>query len=211
MCHFIGFELSFFSGVYSASIGFTLGFGDQAKQLVGMSGIFIGIGEVLGGVLFGLLGSKTTKFGRNPVVVMGLVIHLITFALIGLNLPNSAPFQDSSDTSLFNPPIAWLAVMCSFLLGFGDACFNTQIYSMLGGSFAHNSAAAFAIFKFTQVKMRLVYIILFLRIKLFVSIYAFFSSFRSILLISRLLRRLVLSTHHIWVCDHNWPFLLCLA
>lgn len=43
-----GFELSFYSGVYSSCIGFTKEFGDSAKTLVGMSGIFIGVGEVLG-------------------------------------------------------------------------------------------------------------------------------------------------------------------
>lgn len=40
--------MSFFSGVYSNSIGFTNQLGSQAKELVGMSGIFIGLGEVLG-------------------------------------------------------------------------------------------------------------------------------------------------------------------
>lgn len=43
-----GFELSFYSGVYSSCIGFTKELGDSAKTLVGMSGIFIGVGEVLG-------------------------------------------------------------------------------------------------------------------------------------------------------------------
>lgn len=148
----IGFELSFFSGVYSSSIGFTLAIGESAKQLVGLSGICIGIGEVFGGILFGLLGSKTVKYGRDPVVIMGLIIHLASFVLILLNLPDKSPFEDTNDIGFFNPPRAWVAILCSFLLGFGDACFNTQIYSMLGGSFAKNSAAAFALFKFTQVR-----------------------------------------------------------
>lgn len=43
-----GVELSFFSGVYSPSIGFTLSMGENVKQLVGLSGVFIGLGEVLG-------------------------------------------------------------------------------------------------------------------------------------------------------------------
>ena len=46
---FKGIELSFFSGVYSACISFTLRFED-AKRLVGLSGIFIGCGEILGNV-----------------------------------------------------------------------------------------------------------------------------------------------------------------
>ena len=44
----------------------------------------------------------------------------------------------------------YLAIACSFLLGFGDACFNTQIFSVLGSFYKDNSAAAFAIFKFVQ-------------------------------------------------------------
>lgn len=59
--------------------------------------------------------------------------------------------KDTQGIGLFDPPIAWIALLCSVLLGFGDACFNTQIYSMLGGAFASNSVAAFAVFKFTQV------------------------------------------------------------
>ena len=35
-------------------------------------------------------------------------------------------------------------------IGFGDACFNTQIFSILGSLFPDASAPAFALFKFTQ-------------------------------------------------------------
>lgn len=45
---FLGLELSFFSGVYSSAIGFTNKIGKHSKQLVGLSGVFIGVGEVLG-------------------------------------------------------------------------------------------------------------------------------------------------------------------
>lgn len=148
---YTGLELSFFSGVYSPSIGFTLQLGEGAKQLVGMSGILIGVGEVSGGVLFGLMGSKTTKYGRTPIVVVGFIIHIVAFFLIYLNLPNDAPFGDTKEFSFFKPPQPSVALLCSLFLGFGDACFNTQIYSMLGSVYAKNSAAAFALFKFTQV------------------------------------------------------------
>lgn len=147
---YTGLELSFFSGVYSPSIGFTLQLGEGAKQLVGMSGILIGVGEVSGGVLFGLMGSKTTKYGRTPIVVVGFIIHIVAFFLIYLNLPNDAPFGDTKEFSIFKPPQPSVALLCSLFLGFGDACFNTQIYSMLGSVYAKNSAAAFALFKFTQ-------------------------------------------------------------
>ncbi|XP_013199956.1 UNC93-like protein MFSD11 [Amyelois transitella] len=146
---YTGVELSFFSGVYSPSIGFTTAMGENAKQLVGLSGVFIGLGEVLGGALFGILGNKTTRWGRDPIVIMGYVIHLISFFLIFINLPAEAPFGDTDQVSYITPS-AYLAMFCSFLLGFGDACFNTQIYSILGGNYPDNSTSAFALFKFTQ-------------------------------------------------------------
>ncbi|XP_072932100.1 UNC93-like protein MFSD11 [Epargyreus clarus] len=146
---YTGVELSFFSGVYSPSIGFTLGMGENVKQLVGLSGVFIGMGEVLGGALFGILGNKTTRWGRDPIVIMGYLIHMTSFFLIFINLPNVAPFGDTMDVSYITPS-PYLAMFCSFLLGFGDACFNTQIYSILGGNYSDNSTSAFALFKFTQ-------------------------------------------------------------
>lgn len=44
-----------------------------------------------------------------------------------------------------------LAIFCSFLLGLGDSCFNTQLLSILGFLYSEDSAPAFAIFKFVQV------------------------------------------------------------
>ncbi len=40
--------------------------------------------------------------------------------------------------------------MCSLLLGFGDACYNTQTMSLLGGIYPDEAGPAFAIFKFVQ-------------------------------------------------------------
>lgn len=145
---YTGIELSFFSGVYSSAVGFTKNL-ENSKQLVGMSGIFIGLGEVLGGALFGILGEKTRRWGRDPIVMAGFVIQVLGFFLIFLNLPDASPFEDTYDEA-FITSSAPLAIFCSFLLGFGDACFNTQIYSTLGGVYKDNSASAFAIFKFTQ-------------------------------------------------------------
>lgn len=44
----VGFELSFFSGVYGTGIGFTKRLGNDAAKYVGISGICIGIGEITG-------------------------------------------------------------------------------------------------------------------------------------------------------------------
>lgn len=138
---------SFFN-VYSSSIGFTLAFGDSAKQLVGLSGICIGIGEIIGGVTFGLLGKKTIRFGRQPIVIVGFLVHVLAFAITLVNFPANASLGESEDPVYLDRPSSLLAVIGSLLLGLGDAIFNTQIYSMLGGDFASQSAVGFALFRF---------------------------------------------------------------
>ncbi|KAK6643081.1 hypothetical protein RUM43_004584 [Polyplax serrata] len=146
---YTGIELSFFSGIYSTSIGFTKEFKDKAKSLVGLSGVFVGVGEVLGGLLFSVTGSKLSKWGRDPIVVTGFLVHLLSFFLIFVNLPNESPIGPTTGKAYINSN-EYVALFCSFLLGLGDSCFNTQIYSMLGSIWSMNSAPAVAIFKFVQ-------------------------------------------------------------
>ncbi|XP_011898176.1 PREDICTED: UNC93-like protein MFSD11 [Cercocebus atys] len=94
---YTGLELTFFSGVYGTCIGAINKFGAEEKSLIGLSGIFIGIGEILGGSLFGLL-SKNNRFGRNPVVLLGILVHFIAFYLIFLNMPGDAPIAPVKGT-----------------------------------------------------------------------------------------------------------------
>ncbi|XP_060620571.1 UNC93-like protein MFSD11 [Anolis sagrei] len=148
---YTGLELTFFSGVYGTCIGAVNKFGNEEKSLIGLSGIFIGVGEILGGGLFGLL-SKSNRFGRNPVVMLGIVVHFIAFYLIFYNIPNDAPIasMNGTDSIAYMEPSKEVAVFCSFLLGLGDSCFNTQLLSILGFLYSEDSAPAFAIFKFIQ-------------------------------------------------------------
>ncbi|NWX51800.1 MFS11 protein, partial [Steatornis caripensis] len=148
---YTGLELTFFSGVYGTCIGAVNRFGSEAKSLIGLSGIFIGVGEILGGGIFGLL-SKNNRFGRNPVVMLGIVLHFIAFYLIFFNMPNDAPIasMEGTDDVAYMIPSKEVAIFCSFLLGLGDSCFNTQLLSILGFLYSEDSAPAFAIFKFVQ-------------------------------------------------------------
>lgn len=145
---YMGTEFSFLSGVYSPSIGFTKHLED-GKRLVGLSGIMIGVGEIAGGALFGILGTKTTRFGRDPIILLGFLTHAVGFFIIFLNIPNSATMGDTYDLA-YIPSSAFLAILSSFLVAFGDACFNTQCFSILGGLYPNNSAPAFALFKFVS-------------------------------------------------------------
>lgn len=146
-----GLELSFYSGVYGTCIGATAQFGEAAKGLIGISGIVVGIGEIVGGGLFGLL-CKNNRFRRTSVVFLGMVVHFVAFYLIFLNIPDDAPvvLDTSTQTKPYLTPSVSIALLCSFLLGLGDSCFNTQLYSILGRVYAEQSTPAFAIFKFIQ-------------------------------------------------------------
>ncbi|XP_058417698.1 UNC93-like protein MFSD11 isoform X3 [Diceros bicornis minor] len=148
---YTGLELTFFSGVYGTCIGAVNKFGAEEKSLIGLSGIFIGIGEILGGSLFGLL-SKNNRFGRNPVVLLGILVHFTAFYLIFLNMPGDAPIApvEGTDSSAYIKSSKEVAIFCSFLLGLGDSCFNTQLLSILGFLYSEDSAPAFAVFKFVQ-------------------------------------------------------------
>uniref|UniRef100_A0A3P9K8Q3 UNC93-like protein MFSD11 n=1 Tax=Oryzias latipes TaxID=8090 RepID=A0A3P9K8Q3_ORYLA len=146
-----GLELAFYSGVYGTCIGATTHFGEAAKGLIGISGIVVGVGEIVGGGLFGLL-CKNSRFRRTSVVFLGMVVHFIASYLIFLNIPADAPIVLETTTQLspyLNPSVS-IALLCSFLLGLGDSCFNTQLYSILGHVYAEESMPAFAIFKFIQ-------------------------------------------------------------
>lgn len=146
---YTGIELTFFSGVYGTCISNTPQFGDDAKGLIGISGMFIGVGEILGGAAFGLMGKRTNKYGRDPIVLLGYLAHMAAFFLIFMNIPNGSP-QNSNDSATYMTPNQYVAVFSSFLLGFGDSSFNTQLYSILGFMFPEDSSPAFALFKFVQ-------------------------------------------------------------
>uniref|UniRef100_A0A3Q2Q1M0 Major facilitator superfamily domain containing 11 n=1 Tax=Fundulus heteroclitus TaxID=8078 RepID=A0A3Q2Q1M0_FUNHE len=148
---YTGLELTFYSGVYGTCIGAMTRFGSDAKSLIGISGICIGVGEILGGGVFGLL-NKNNRFGRNPVVLLGLITHFVAFFLIFLNIASDAPLAPEGGTDLkaFITPSVGVALLCSFLLGLGDSCFNTQLLSIIGFTFRDDSAPAFAVFKFIQ-------------------------------------------------------------
>uniref|UniRef100_A0A3P8X039 UNC93-like protein MFSD11 n=1 Tax=Cynoglossus semilaevis TaxID=244447 RepID=A0A3P8X039_CYNSE len=144
-------ELSFYSGVYGTCIAATAEFGQVAKGLIGISGILVGIGEIVGGGLFGLL-FKNNHFRRTSVVFLAMVVHFVAFYLIFLSIPNDAPviFKSDIQQNTYLTPRVSIALLCSFLLGLGDSCFNTQLYSILGRIYAEHSTPAFAIFKFIQ-------------------------------------------------------------
>ena len=95
--YYTGVQQNIWSSVYGTSIGYTNAFGKEAKDLTAMSGIFVALGEVLGGALFGIFGSLTVKRGRDPIVLLGFILSMVAYFLAFLNLPNSSPLGATDD------------------------------------------------------------------------------------------------------------------
>lgn len=60
-----------------------------------------------GGGVFGIFGRYTNKWGRDPIVLLGMLVHFVTFLLVFYNLPSEAISRTvSSEDSrgyLFDP------------------------------------------------------------------------------------------------------------
>ncbi|CAG9837662.1 unnamed protein product [Diabrotica balteata] len=143
---YAGLELGFFSGIYSSSIGFTKEIHNR-KQLVGMSGIFVGIGEVFGGSVISIFGKKVSDLGRSVLIGVACFVHSLSFILIFINLPDNSPFGDTDESAIIQSSTV-LAMFCSFLLGLGDCIYINVIFSLIGTVYSKEAPSAFAIFQF---------------------------------------------------------------
>lgn len=48
-----------------------------------------------GGGIFGIFGKATTKYGRDPIVLLGFVVHALSYFLVFLNIPDDSVFGDT--------------------------------------------------------------------------------------------------------------------
>ncbi|CAD6187790.1 unnamed protein product [Caenorhabditis auriculariae] len=150
---YTGVEQAFWTGVYPTCISFTKKLGNDTNVLLALNSIYSGAAQILAGLIFGLLGDKTRRIGRDAVVLFGAFVHLIVFVMIYLNFPADASLNDTiSDGAILKPNVI-IAMVSGGLLAFGDACWNTQIYSLLCESYPTQSSEAFAMFRFFQAGM----------------------------------------------------------
>merc|ERR1719319_1174058 len=146
---YTGLQLSIWSGVFPTSVGFFGGLGKDRKALATIALIAISSGEVLGGAVFGFFGHLTARRGRDPIVLLGFLVSMAAYFITFLAIPSGANLGETMEEAFVRPSKA-LVVLIAFLLGFSDACFNTQVTSLLGGVFKEQASSAFAIFKFMQ-------------------------------------------------------------
>ncbi|KAI1730488.1 ion channel regulatory protein UNC-93 domain-containing protein [Ditylenchus destructor] len=146
---YTGVEQAFWASIYANTINNTTRLGMNTKTLAALNIIALGAGQTISGFFFGILSSKTSKLGRSRIVLLGSVIHLIVYIAVYINFPVKAPLGKTDEKGIIEPSVV-LALICGFLLGFGDACWNTQIFSFLITKYSSKSAQAFSIFKFFQ-------------------------------------------------------------
>ncbi len=82
-----------------------------------LSGIFVAIGEVLGGAVFGIFGHLTVKRGRDPIIMLGFVLSMIAYFLAFINLPDEAPLGDGKCDDESKPwPVAFIGEFVFYLV-----------------------------------------------------------------------------------------------
>jgi len=152
---YTGIYQSFFMGVYGTSLGQTKKFGDDAKWLAGVSGIFVGVGQITAALLR-ILWSKLmfthNRFQKSsPIfhVTIGLIAASVCNVLIYTYLPDRSPIEETEDVSIFKPSEV-IAILCSFLLGFADCFYQTEIFNFIGLHFKEATPSAMAMFSFFQ-------------------------------------------------------------
>ncbi|KAE9555997.1 hypothetical protein FO519_000853 [Halicephalobus sp. NKZ332] len=150
---YTGIELSFWSGIYPASISFTKKLATNTETIMAFNAIAQGLGQVTAGLLFGILGDVAKKIGRIRIVLLGLIVHLLVFVAVYLNFPSDASLDETNNEGIIKPPSVLIALICAYFLGFGDACWNTQIFSILILKYNNKISEAFSLFFFFQSLM----------------------------------------------------------
>ncbi|CAB3405197.1 unnamed protein product [Caenorhabditis bovis] len=144
---YAGFSRSFWIAIYPTCIKFTTRLGENTTKLLALSGIATGVGQTAAGVLFSIIGKHARVVGKDIIVLFASVLHVAVFVLIYLHFPDEAPLHPTESRGILEPNVE-ISLICSALLGFGDAIVQTQIYSYLVDGYSSESSHAFALFKF---------------------------------------------------------------
>ncbi|KAI6192071.1 UNC93-like protein MFSD11 [Aphelenchoides bicaudatus] len=146
---FLGMEQAFSGPVYSTTIAFTLTLGMNSGQLIALNLIVQGAGQIAGSFVFGMFNRKFGHVGRDRMIAGSTLTYLAAYLAVYFNFPHEASLQKTLRTECMEPQIS-IVVLCSFIFGFADSCWNIQITSFLITRFHDKSVEAFSLFKIFQ-------------------------------------------------------------
>ncbi|CAF1351951.1 unnamed protein product [Rotaria sordida] len=159
---YTGFSQTFFQTVYATCIGHSIKYGNTRKRLIGLHGVLLGIGEIVGGGLFGFVTKPKTSSQCALVILIGFFLQIVFYYSAWINFPADAPARETNTESYFqfSPSSSQIiAFVGSFVVGLGDSALNTQLFSVLASRFKSTSASAFALFQLVQERIPTVFIL----------------------------------------------------
>ncbi|KAH7698937.1 Ion channel regulatory protein [Aphelenchoides avenae] len=143
-----GIKLSFKSGIFPTAISFTQRLGANTKTLLAWSTVLGGLGQITAGTIFGILNTRNW-IGRSGIVAFGTVVLVGCFGAIYAALPRLSSLQKTDDVGLIEPSTP-IILAVSYILGLGDGCWNTQMFTFIVAHYPERSAQGFSIFMFFQ-------------------------------------------------------------
>ncbi|GAU89894.1 hypothetical protein RvY_02390-3 [Ramazzottius varieornatus] len=133
------------SNIYPTALGYTVRFGILREAMVGLNGLFVGLGEILGGVFLGLMGTRLNAFGKDGALLGGLVVHLLACYMAFINTPVSAS-RGMTEYPAFVGPSAYIALTTSLLFGLGDVIWCAQLMAYLGEVYRYEVVSVFTVY-----------------------------------------------------------------
>ncbi|KAM9992500.1 hypothetical protein ACTFIY_009935 [Dictyostelium cf. discoideum] len=136
-----GISQTFFFGVFSSLIGV-----EWVGYVMSVFGFFDALSSFI-------LGKLSYKIGRKILILISTISSIIgTILIILVNQSKIIHFStaNNDNNNNYGEYKILFYFIGSALLGFSDAGFNTQLYSLLGVLYPTNGEAAVGVFKFVQ-------------------------------------------------------------
>lgn len=146
---YLGIVTTFLIGPYPTALIFTQCL-SKSRILIPVFSLTIGIGELTIAAFITYLSRKYRDFGRMPAVVIGTITNIITFVLVLISTPQYASLRPTTNDTLLIEPNVYVPVLCAFLLGIADCCWNTARNCYISSLLPDCRAEGFAISKVFQ-------------------------------------------------------------
>lgn len=133
-----GISQTFFFGVFPSLIGV-----EWVGYVMSVFGFFDALSSFI-------LGKLSFKIGRKILILISTISSIIGTVLIILVNQSKIIYFSINNNNNYGEYKILCYFIGSALLGFSDAGFNTQLYSLLGVLYPTNGEAAVGVFKFVQ-------------------------------------------------------------